>query len=249
VSLEGKVAIVTGAGSGLGAAIAAALNRSGATVAAFDINEASAQHTVSTFTAGPEGLAVKVDVSDAEAVKAAIDEVEHRFGRIDVLANNAGIFDGGTETADTSDELWTKVLSVNLNGMFYMARAVVPAILRQGGGAIVMTASVCSVIAGGGGAAYTVSKHGVLGLTRSLAHEYGPRGIRVNAVGPGAMATPMSRDFVTPGSGFDEFARSTVAGRWGEPEEIGSVVAFLADEGASFMHGSLVMADGGYTLR
>ena len=170
-----------------------------------------------------------------------------RFGRIDVLVNNAGIFDARLPALETSDELWNRILAVNLTGQFLMARAVLPAMIDQGGGVIVNLGSVCSVIAGGGGTAYTVSKHGVLGLTRALAHEYGPRGIRVNAVAPGAIMTPMAEKNTAPGSPDDVRATATAAGRYGLPREIGSVVAFLADEGSSFMQGSLVTVDGGYT--
>lgn len=242
MAMEGKVGIVTGAGSGIGAAIATELYKGGVKIAAFDLDGAAAAVTAATFQ---EGIAVPVDVAESASVEAAVEQVLENFGRIDILANNAGIFDGFANLEETTEELWTRVLSVNLTGQYLMARAVIPTMLNQGEGVIVNTASVSAIVGGAGGPAYTVSKHGVLGLTRALAHEFGPKGIRVNAVGPGAMATPMSATAMAAG---DEGVKRTAAGRWGEPREIGEVVAFLAGDGASFMHGSLVMADGGYTL-
>jgi len=248
MSLDGKVAIVTGAGSGIGVSIAAELNRGGALVAAFDIKEAGARETVDGFGQGAPGLALRVDVSDEDAVHEAVDEVASRFGRIDVLVNNAGVFDGRPKAAETTIELWNKILAVNLTGQFLMARSVLPTMVNQGGGVIVNIASIAAVVAGSGGVAYTVSKHGVLGLTRELAFEYGPLGVRVNAVGPGAIMTPMLEKNTVTGSPEDLRARASAAGRYGLPGEIGAVVAFLADDGAAFIHGSLIMVDGGRAM-
>ena len=248
MSLDGKVAIVTGAGSGIGVSIAAELHRRGALVAVFDINEAGARETVDGFNGGPPGLALRVDVSDEHAVRVAVEEVVSRFGRIDVLVNNAGIFDGRPKAAETTTELWNKILAVNLTGQFLMARAVLPTMIDQGDGVIVNIASIAAVVAGSGGVAYTVSKHGVLGLTRELAFEYGPFGVRVNAVGPGAIMTPMLEQNTVTGSPEDLRARASAAGRYGLPGEIGSVVAFLADDGAGFIHGALIMVDGGRAM-
>jgi 3-oxoacyl-[acyl-carrier protein] reductase len=247
MSLHDKVVLVTGAGSGLGRAIASEFNSRGSIVIALDVDAAGTEQTVSEFTNDAPRLACCADVSRTEAVTEAVGQVLNRFGRVDVLVNNAGIFDHRTRAVDTTDDLWDRVIGVNLTGQFLMARAVLPGMVSRGAGVIINMASVCSTVAGGGGTAYTVSKHGVLGLTRELAHEYGPAGIRVNAVAPGAIMTPMAEASIEPGTPDDVRSTATAAGRYGKPREVADVVAFLADEGSSFMHGSLVTVDGGYT--
>lgn len=224
------------------------LHARGAAVAALDVDGASAEETIAGFGGPDKGLALEVDVASAEQVGAAVAEVVGRFGRIDMLCNNAGVLDGFVKTHEVSDELWQRIIGINLTGQFHLARAVVPHMKELGAGAIVNTASVCSFVAGGGGAAYTVSKHGVLGLTRQMAHEYGHDGIRVNCVCPGAMATAMTDEFRVPGSEWEAAVLQTPAGRWGVPRDVGAVVAFLLSDDASFMTGAAVMVDGGYTI-
>jgi 3-oxoacyl-[acyl-carrier protein] reductase len=244
----GRTAIVTGAGSGMGAAIARGMAAEGAEVVAVDI-DGDAVAALAASTAGtirPEPL----DVSDPDAVAALVAAVAAR-GRIDVLCNNAGILDDYAPAHETSWERWRRTLAVNLDGPFLLSRAVAPVMVEQGAGAIVNTCSIAAYVAGGGGAAYTTSKHALLGLTRQLAFDYGPHGVRVNAVCPGAVATGMTTELRTPeqaNAHVDAAIAATPAGRWGEPEEIAAVVLFLASDEASFVHGTPVLADGGWTL-
>lgn len=244
----GRMAIVTGAGSGMGAAIARGLAAEGAEVVGVDIDgdAVAAVADASAGTIRPETL----DVSDPDAVAALVETVAAR-GRIDVLCNNAGILDDYAPAHETSWERWRQILGVNLDGPFLLSRAVAPVMVAQGAGAIVNTCSIAAYVAGGGGAAYTTSKHALLGLTRQLAFDYGPHGVRVNAVCPGAVATGMTTELRTPeqaNAHVDKAIAATPAGRWGTPEEIASVVLFLASDEASFVHGTPVLADGGWTL-
>lgn len=244
----GRTAIVTGAGSGMGAAIARGLAAEGADVVGVDIDgdavAAVAENAVGTIR--PE----RVDVSDPDQVATLVETVAAR-GPIDVLCNNAGVLDDYAPAHETSWELWRRILGVNLDGPFLLSRAVAPVMVAQGKGAIVNTCSIAAYVAGGGGTAYTTSKHALLGLTRQLAFDYGPHGVRVNAVCPGAVATGMTTELRTPeqaNAHVDAAIAATPAGRWGEPDEIASVVLFLASDEASFVHGTPVLADGGWTL-
>jgi NAD(P)-dependent dehydrogenase (short-subunit alcohol dehydrogenase family) len=246
---EGRTAFVTGAGSGMGRAMARAFMREGARVVAVDVRGDAARETVAG-EAG-ESFAVALDVTDPAAVDAAVDEAIERTGGIDVLCNNAGVLDGYAPAHETPVELWQQVLSVNLTGPFLLARRLAPHMAGRGGGAIVNTASISSFVAGGGGAAYTASKHGLLGLTRQLAFDYGRQGVRVNAICPGAVATEMTASLRVPSEAnahVDAQIAGTPAGRWAEPEEIAELALYLASEQASFLHGTPVLIDGGWTL-
>lgn len=242
-----KVTIVTGAGSGIGRAIACQVHAEGGQVAAFDINGDAAKALADEL--GPErATPQQLDVRDGGQINAAVDAVVDRMGGIDVLFNNAGVTDRFTAAADTTDELWDSVLGVNLIGPFRLARRVLPSMLERGGGAIVNTGSVASVVAGAGGTAYTVSKHGILGLTRALAIEYGAKGIRVNAVLPGAIRTAMTSSEEALVEGADEAIAATPAGRWAEPEEVARLAVMLASDDASFVFGAACLVDGGWSL-
>ncbi|MGD9525597.1 MAG: SDR family NAD(P)-dependent oxidoreductase [Candidatus Nanopelagicales bacterium] len=248
-SFDDRVAIVTGAGSGIGRAIAAELAARGATVVAADLREEAAQATVDGLAT--EGLAVGTDVASRTDVRDLVATAKDRFGRIDVLCNNAGILDDYTPCLEVTDELWDRVMAVNLTGPFLLAREVLPGMIEQGKGAIVNTASIAAFITGGGGTAYTSAKHGILGLTRQLAFEYGRHGVRVNAVAPGAVHTGMTDHLANgenPNAVVDAAISGTPAGRWARPEEIARVVGYLASDDADFVHGACWTVDGGWTL-
>jgi len=243
VRFESKRFVVTGAASGIGRAIATLAHADGAELTAVDVDAAGLEALASEL-GGQRLEARELDLRDGAAVDAAGAE----FGAVDVLVNNAGISDQFTPTAETSDELWDRVLAVNLFAAFRLSRAVLAGMVERGGGAIVNTASVAAISGGAGGAAYTVSKHGLLGLTRAMATEYGPQGVRVNAVLPGAIRTPMTSSPEALVEGVDAAIEATTAGRWAEPEEVAKVALFLASEEASFVHGSAYLVDGGWTL-
>jgi NAD(P)-dependent dehydrogenase (short-subunit alcohol dehydrogenase family) len=247
-SFEGKVVVITGGGSGMGRAMVQEFAAKGARVAALDINLDSAEKSVALLPDPTAGIAVKVDISKPESVSESIAEVIAWGGKIDVLCNNAGIIDSFGAAHEISLAEWDRNIAVNLTGPFLMAREVIPHMLNDGGGAIVNTASIASLSAAGGGTAYTAAKHGVLGLTRALTFDYGRKGIRVNAICPGATKTGLTM----PEGGSDtlpeneaEIAR-TPAGRWCEPEEIAKLAVYLAGEDASFIHGTAVVIDGGW---
>ena len=248
MSFQGKVVVVTGAGSGMGRAMVQEFAAKGAQVAALDINLDSASKTVADLPEPDMGLAVKVDVSSPESVSAAMAEVGMWAGRVDVLCNNAGIVDSFRPAHEIPLEEWHRTIAVYLTGPFLMARAVIPGMLERGAGAIINTASISSLSAAGGGSAYTAAKHGVLGLTRQLTFDYGRRGIRVNAICPGATLTGLTM----PEGGSDtlpdtesELARIP-ARRWCQPEEIAKLAVFLASDDADYIHGTAMVIDGGW---
>lgn len=246
---EGRAALITGAGSGMGRAMAQAFMREGARVVAVDVRGDAARETVADAADG--SFALTLDVTDPAAVEAAVDEAVERTGGLDVLCNNAGVLDGYAPAHETSVELWQQVLAVNLTGPFLLARRIAPLMAQRGGGAIVNTASISSFVAGGGGAAYTASKHGLLGLTRQLAFDYGGQNVRVNAICPGAVATEMTASLRVPSEAnahVDKQIAGTPAGRWAEPSEIAELALYLASDQASFLHGTPVLIDGGWTL-
>jgi NAD(P)-dependent dehydrogenase (short-subunit alcohol dehydrogenase family) len=250
--------MVTGAGSGIGRAMAEAFDAEEARVLVVDIDSDAAARTVEALRAAS---AFTADVADPDAVASLFERVADEVGAVDVLCNNAGIFDGYKPAGETELELWDRVIGVNLRGPFLLSAAAIPGMIERGGGAIVNTASIAALGAGGGGAAYTASKHGLLGLTRQLAFDYGRFGIRVNAICPGVVATSMSDPveaapgeppppaYVVEGDEHtDRMVAVTPARRWAQPGEIASVAVFLAGDEASFLHGAAVTADGGWTL-
>jgi NAD(P)-dependent dehydrogenase (short-subunit alcohol dehydrogenase family) len=243
----GRVAVVTGAGSGLGRATAHRFADEGAGVAALDVAGDAAEKTAAEI--GEQGAAARayaVDVTDPAEVRQAMDAVATDLGRPQVLVNSAGI-GGFAHTVDETFERWSAILGVNLTGTFLMCQAALPHLL-DGGGAIVNVASNAGLMGQPYSAAYCASKGGVVNLTRALAVEYVKRGVRVNAVAPGGMNTPMIAGFSMPeGVNLKEFARVTSPLGYAEPEELASLIAYIASDDAKYMVGSIVSMDGGIT--
>ena len=211
-----------------------------------DVNPSGVDALVAEL--GDRASGATADLRDREAVARVADDVIAHHGGVDLLFNNAGVSDQLTPALDSTDELWDSVMAINLGAAFFLSRAVLPSMLARGGGAIVNTGSIASVVGGGGGAAYTASKHALLGLTKSLAFDYGPRGVRVNAVLPGAIKTAMTESEEAQVEGADAAIEATTAGRWAQPQEVAAVALFLASDAASFVHGSAYTVDGGWTL-
>jgi NAD(P)-dependent dehydrogenase (short-subunit alcohol dehydrogenase family) len=241
-SFEGTVALVTGGGSGIGEAVANGLAGAGATVVVVDIAEDAAGKVASQI--GKAADAEVADVSDPESMEALIGRVMQRHGRLDVAVNNAGIGGPSAPVGEYPIDGWRKVVSINLDGVFYSMRYEIPAMLEGGGGSIVNMASILGSVGFAQAGAYVAAKHGVVGLTRTAAIEYSGQGIRVNAVGPGFIVTPLITEdiaaAVTPLHPID---------RLGRPEEVTAVVMFLASDRSSFVSGSYYTVDGAYTAR
>jgi 3-oxoacyl-[acyl-carrier protein] reductase len=246
---RGKFGIVTGAASGIGRATALYLARAGAGVALMDIDakllEALAGEIETTSV--PKALVQKVDVSADAEVEAAVENTLAAFGRIDFLVTSAGIL-RRTKFADIPIAEWDLMLAVNLRGPFLCCRAVVPIMIQQGGGIIVNVASLAGRTASVlGGAHYTAAKHGVVGLTRHIARELGPSGIRANAFCPGATLTPMVQR-ATPAEELDRIAAGMPIRRWSKPEEQARVIAFLLSEDSNFITGACIDSNGGAVM-
>jgi NAD(P)-dependent dehydrogenase (short-subunit alcohol dehydrogenase family) len=246
--LQGKVAVVTGAGSGIGRAVALAYAREGAAVLVSDVNEAGGRETCDRIAAA-RGRAsfFRADVSRPAECAALADEAARAFGGLDVACNNAGIGGAIAPVAEQPVEAWDRVVAVNLSSVFYCMRAQIPRMLERGGGAIVNMASILGAVGFAGSAGYVAAKHGVLGLTQTAALEYSAKGIRVNAVGPAFIETPLL-------SALDATARAGLValhpiGRLGRPEEVAELVVWLSSPAASFMSGAYVPIDGGYLSR
>jgi meso-butanediol dehydrogenase / (S,S)-butanediol dehydrogenase / diacetyl reductase len=239
---DGKVVIVTGAASGIGAATARRFASEGAKVVAVDRDEAGLADVAKSMPSG-HVLAHVADVSDSAAVDAMVKAATDRFGRLDVLVNNAGVHEGG-EPKDITDEQWRKVMATDLDGVFFGCRAALPH-LEKTIGSIVNTASVSGTGGDWAMSPYNAAKGGVVNLTRALAMDLGKRGVRVNAVCPSLTRTGMTEDMMDDKGLLAKFAERIPLGRVCEPEEIASVIAFLASDDASFMTGANVAVDGG----
>lgn len=247
-NFEGKTALVTGGGSGLGEAISKDLARNGVNVVVVDINLEGATRVVSEITAaGGTAVAFQADTLVAEDSKKAVDFAVETYGALNYAVNNAGIGGANAPTGDIDLEDWDRVIGINLNGVLYGMRYQIPEILKAGAaeGAIVNMASIHGTVAALGNSAYTASKHAVVGLTKNAAAEYGAQGLRINAIGPGYIETPLLK--TAAAEILNGLEAKHPLGRLGQPEEVANVTTFLLSDKASFMTGSYVLVDGGYT--
>jgi len=245
----GKVALVTGAGSGIGLATAKAFGEAGASVVLADRREDAVRAAAEGLSAsGGKALAVRCDVTDDTQVASMIDRTVSAFGRLDAAFNNAGVIQRRVDTAEISGDEWDRVMAINLRGVWSCMKYELPQMLRNGGGAIVNCSSIGGVIGVPGLAAYHAAKHGVIGLTKTAALEYATRKIRINAVCPGTINTPMAES-LTGGDPkiLAEFLKDEPIGRIAEPEEVAAAVLWLCSPGASYVVGHALLVDGGYT--
>lgn len=251
---EGKVVLVTGGGSGMGEATAVRMAEEGAIVSLVDVDAAGGERVVGAIgEAGGSASFTRADISTADGARLAVSTTVERHAGLDVLVNNAGVATPQNEDSwNTDEQEWDRVIGVNLKGVYLVTKYAVPELKKRGGGAIVVTASIASQVACAG-ACYTASKGGVALYAKTVAVELAKQNIRVNAVGPGYMLTPMTtgeRDGLGPAQQkerLDAMAASIPAGRCGEPVEVANAILFLASDEASYITGQLLCVDGGYT--
>lgn len=245
---QGKTIFITGAASGIGQAQAIAFVNQGANVLGMDLDETGLAATIKkTRDSTGKFITFTGDVTKENEINTAVKKANALFGPIHILLNTAGILDDYTRTLDTTEALWDRILAVNLKGTFLVTNQVLPQMLTQKHGVIINMASIAGLVAGGGGAAYTASKHAIIGYTKQLDHDYIRQGIRANAIAPGAIQTPMNAaDFAGDGKMAQWVANETPAGRWAKPEEVASLTLFLASKQADYIHGTVMTIDGGW---
>lgn len=249
MKLQNKVAVVTGAGSGMGKSIVERFAAEGASVVAADIVKESLDRVISGIQgSGGRIVGVQANVAVEEDVTKMIDTAVKEFGRLDILVNNAGIMDDFIPAADLTDEQWERVIAVNLSGPFRACRKAIPIMIKQGGGVIVNTASIGGLYGARAGAAYTASKHGLVGLTKNIGYFYTKQGIRCNAICPGGVET----NIVNMQNAHEEGMKVAMSGagtavRQGDPAEIANLALFLASDESSLINGTTVVADAGWT--
>ncbi|APH05814.1 SDR family NAD(P)-dependent oxidoreductase [Bacillus weihaiensis] len=245
----GKVAIITGAGSGLGQSTALRLAEEGVNISVVDVNEKGGQETVELVKKqGVDAIFIKADVSKQEEVKNYVDKTVEHFGTIDYFFNNAGISGSGKYFLDTSIEEIDKIVGINLMGALYGIHYVADVMVKNGGGSIVNTASSAGVIGQDSVVTYAATKHGIVGITKSMVAEYAKDGLRVNAIAPGPTETPMVKEFYAANPKMKENATSGIPQkRLGTPEEVAELVTFLLTSKAEYINGEVIRIDGGFT--
>ncbi len=245
--LENKVAIITGAGSGIGKATALLFAKEGAKVVVSDINEEHGNNVVEEIkSSGAQALFVKADSSSPEDNERLVKETLKAFGKLDVAVNNAGIGGEVNKAGDMSVEGWKRVIDINLSGVFYGVKYQAPAMVKNGSGSIINIASILGQAGFATSSGYVAAKHGVVGLTKSVAWEYAKDNVRINAVGPGFIYSGMVNEETMGREALDFLETKHAFGRLGEPEEIAAMLLFLASDDASFVTGSYYPVDGGY---
>jgi NAD(P)-dependent dehydrogenase (short-subunit alcohol dehydrogenase family) len=246
-NMAGKVALVTGGSSGIGRATALAFASEGARVVVADVAVEGGEETVRSIeAAGGIAVFVRTDVSKANEVEALVSQTVGRFGRLDAAFNNAGTEGAVASTVELAEADWDRVIATNLKGVWLCMKYEIPLMLEHGAGTIVNTSSVYGMVAGRGVAAYVASKHGVAGLTRAAALEFAPHGIRINAVCPGAIRTPMLMRHIPDAEAEERWKTLEPVGRMGAPEEVAAAVVWLCSDAASFVTGSTLAVDGGF---
>lgn len=250
IDMRGKVILVTGGASGIGAATCRLLAEAGASVVVADCSEARAKGVAADL---PDAMPLVVDVSDADDCERMIAAIAERYGKLDGAFNNAGITEVSVlngapmpESHALPLDVWRKVLNVDLDGVFFCLRAELPLMLKSGGGAIVNTTSLQAHISYPRTAAYTAAKHGVLGLTKAIAKEYGEQGIRCNSVSPGVVDTPLTNGVIHAPEYRDMLLAPIPLKRFATPEDIAKAVLWLLSDQADYINGATIMADGGY---
>lgn len=250
IDFSEQVALVTGAASGMGLEAAKAFAESGAAVALSDVDEVALKSATDALTAqGHKVIGVRCDVTDEQQVKALIEQTVEAFGRLDAAYNNAGVQSQVTDSADLSSEEWDRVLNINLKGVWLCMKYELQQMRSQGSGTIVNCSSLGGLVGLPGRAAYHAAKHGVLGLTKSAAIEYAPRGIRINAVCPGTFSTPMVEKMIASGDLSEaEVVKAVPSNRLGQVREIADAVLWLCSPMSTFVIGQSIAVDGGYTI-
>lgn len=242
--MQGKTAIITGGGSGFGRETAIKLAQRGANISVVDVSKEHGEETVKLCKQlGTDAIFIEADVSKVEDVKRYVSQTVEHFGKIDLFFNNAGISGSGVRTLDCSEEEFDAIVNVNLKGAFYGLKYVVNEMLKTGGGSIVNTASLGGIVGMPTLGPYSATKHGIVGLTKTIAGEYGRDNIRINAIAPGTNETPMVKAF--PPEAIKAMGEAVPMGRLGQPHEVGNVVAFLLSDEASYIHGAVISIDGG----
>lgn len=246
--LEGKVAVITGSGAGMGKSTAFLFAKEGARVVVVDYNAKTAEDTVSQIvSAGGQAVAVIGDVSQWSDVDAAVQKAANTFGRLDIMINNAGVFDEFTPVLNIDDALWDRIININLKGVLYGCKRAIQEFIKQGGGGVIInTGSIAGSGGMAGGVAYTASKHGVVGLTRQIANEVAQENIRVNVICPGAIVSDMTKDMVNDPSTKGMIEEKVPMQKWGVGDDIAYGMLYLASEESAYMTGQLLTIDGGW---